>query len=158
MKVLKNFKVRTNKKGEGFIFLDENNKVYFLDKFDKTNLDLEAGDVVFGWVSKELEKVGYIKLGIDGETLSDFILNISELDLSHFHNFSNKAFLKNSDITRFSNMMYNEDDDFNNYRSKEKESDRTTSTLRAMMNKDINSELDEFLMELAYLYKYLINR
>lgn len=76
--VLKEVTIAKSKKDESIIFLDNSGRVYFVDKkksdlYDTLDLSVDEGKNILVWVTKELDKVGFVTISIDGKLVSEHI-------------------------------------------------------------------------------------
>ena len=147
--------IEDNKTGD-IIFKDINDRIYFLDKrYNKGIEKIKLGDKVLVWVQKEMKKVGYVALEINGCNIKSYIKNFDKLTLDDILTLEPKVA---TNKTRLHNDMYNHDIDFS-----------TTTTDAADVpllsfakevidfydSKGINSEVAEFKYELAQVLSYL---
>jgi len=154
--VIKYVQAIKNTKDDGIIFKDASGKIYFLDKrynkgIEKINLD----DKVLVWVQKEMDKVGYVALEINGLSIKSYIEKFSELTLSDILNMESKV------IAKLSNDLYNHDKDF---RMKLSEDNSITllpfakEVINFYNENGINSKVSEFRYELVIALCYLYDK
>ena len=160
--VFKYVRVVKSNKDESLIFKDERNKIYFIDRkfnegYDKLD-DSYIGDEILVWVRKELDKVGYVSIMIDGVGVKSFIDKFIELTSSEL-----MSIIPNThrSIVHVSNYLYNNDMDFNHLLTLDNKIELLPYGRTVVDNYDkigINSELAEFIYELQFALAYLYNK
>ena len=148
-----------NNKDDSVIFKDINGKIYFLDKrYNKGIEKINIGDQVLVWVQKEMDKVGYVTLEINGLDIKSYIEKFEELTLNDILTIEPKVA---TNKTRLSNDIYNHDKDF---RTKLSIDD---GILLLPFAKDVitfydkvgvNSEISEYRYEIVFALCYLYEK
>ena len=150
--------IKSNK-DDSIVFKDNGGKIYFLDKrYNKGIEKINIGDQVLVWVQKEMDKVGYVALEINGLDIKSYIKKFRELTLDDILTIEPKVA---TNKTKLSNDIYNHDKDFR------MKSSEDNSVLLLPFAKDvinfydkvgINSEISEFRYEMVFALCYLYEK
>jgi len=157
--VIKYLTVHDNIKDDTVIFKDGRGKIYFLDKrYGNGVEEVKSGDRVLVWVLKEMDKVGYVRLEINGLDILSYIKEFSKLTVDDILTISLKTAVNK---VRLCNDLYNHDIDF---RIKIATSINTIllpfarDIVKFYDKTGINTELSEFRYESVFALSYLYEK
>lgn len=113
--VLKSVKITKSRKDGSVIFIDNNGRVYFIDKkkndlYDTLDSSLDVGRDILVWVTKELDKVGFVSIAVNNTMLSEYIDGVLSNDSDFQERCLNRELCK--DETQLFNYIYNHDIEF----------------------------------------------
>lgn len=128
--VIKEVTITKSREDGSVMFLDNDKRIYFIDKkkptlYDTLDLDKDIGKKLLVWVTKELDKVGFVTMSINGVMLSEY-LNKLLINNTEFINKCLDRELTRDEMQLF-NYIYNHDTVFRDhmYPNDEEASDST---------------------------------
>lgn len=156
--VVKLAKLVKSTKNEGeYLFRDRTGRIYFIDKKGNSDLlkDMAVDIYHVVWVVKEAERVGYVRVSIDGKSVPDYIISLVDLSVNDYLDTKDA---KRNDSVFFTNYMYNHDIDFNKYLAADIDNKQTDAEVGLFNHFDRigkNSEWSEWITEKAVLDRYM---